>query len=38
MNCKDCNFYDEEKRICIKTERFEFPSMPACDKFKENKD
>jgi Pyruvate/2-oxoacid:ferredoxin oxidoreductase delta subunit len=29
--CGECNFYCIEKRICIKTQKFEFERMPACD-------
>ena len=36
MSCKDCNWYCMEKRMCVKTERFEFESMPACNNFMEN--
>lgn len=29
--CGECNFYFKKRNICIKTEKFEFPNMPACD-------
>lgn len=34
MTCKECNFYCKERKICVKTERFEFPDMPCCSNFK----
>lgn len=33
MNCSECNFYCNERRVCIKTQKFEFPSMPVCKDF-----
>jgi hypothetical protein len=36
VSCKDCNFYNKDKRICIKTEQFQFESMPVCNEFKED--
>ena len=38
MGCKDCNWYNSEKRMCVKAETFQFPNMPICTDFKENTD
>lgn len=35
MSCKDCNWYCKERRICVKTGKFEFESMPVCSEFYE---
>ena len=36
MSCIDCNWYCKDRRICIRTNQFEFESMPICDDFKED--
>lgn len=36
MYCVDCNWYSKDRRICIRTNQFEFESMPICDDFKED--
>lgn len=38
MECKDCNFYCAERKICVITNFFEFPEMPICNKFKPESD
>ena len=37
-HCEDCNWYCKERRICIRTGYFNFPSMPACGDFLEGED
>ena len=36
--CGDCNFYCEERRICIRDKKFYFESFPSCEKYEKDID
>ena len=34
--CGDCNYYCNERRICIIDEKFYFDDFASCEKYQEN--